>query len=107
MDEANNAIYVYRAEAPETPTQYGIEGLIDCEPLLPNWQRRVVDIFADQTSAEAVAGEVAEEWREEGATQRSLEMAQTMLNDGLDPAIIAKYSGLAVAQVAALQDPQQ
>lgn len=34
---------------------------IDCEPLLPQWRRRVADIFDDEVSAEAIAGEVSEE----------------------------------------------
>lgn len=110
VDEANQVIYVYRAEAPEQPTRFGIDDIIDCK-LLPGWQRRVADIFAAEPSAEAIAGEVAEEWieegkelgREEGANQRSIEMARAMLADGLEPATVAKYSGLSVAQVTALQ----
>ena len=65
VDEANAVIYVYRAGAPTRPMRYGKADEIECA-LLPGWRRRVADIFADQLSAEAVAGEVADAWRAEG-----------------------------------------
>lgn len=65
VDEANEVIYVYHAARPATPARYGKADEITC-PLLPGWQRRVADIFADRASAEAVAGEVADAWRTEG-----------------------------------------
>jgi len=65
VDEANAVIYVYRATTPTRPLRYGKADEVECT-LLPNWRRRVADIFADHLSAEAVAGEVADAWREEG-----------------------------------------
>jgi Uma2 family endonuclease len=65
VDEAHEVIYVYHAATPTKPTRYGKEDEITCV-LLPGWRRRVADIFADIVSAEAVAGEVATAWREEG-----------------------------------------
>lgn len=69
VDETHQTIWVYRASAPDQPVRYGIDDTIDCEPLLPGWRRRVADIFAAQASAEAVAGEVAQAWREEGRAE--------------------------------------
>lgn len=65
VDEKNEVIYVYQAAKPATPMRYGNADEITCS-LLPGWRRRVVDIFADRASAEAVAGEVADAWRREG-----------------------------------------
>ncbi|MEZ4732081.1 MAG: Uma2 family endonuclease [Caldilineaceae bacterium] len=67
VDEKNETIYVYHASAPTKPIRYSKDDEIPCE-LLPNWHRRVADIFADHLSAEAVAGEVADSWRKEGIT---------------------------------------
>ena len=53
VDEPNAVIYVYRATAPTRPLRYGKADEIECT-LLPGWRRRVVDIFADHLSAEAV-----------------------------------------------------
>ena len=116
VDEENEVIYVYRAENPQKPVRYGVADEIDCLPFLPNWRRRVADTFADNVSAEVVAGEVAEEWRNEGVeigeargieigeargqeTERQ-KMIQAMLADGLDPATVARIANLPVAQVA-------
>ncbi len=66
VDEINREIWVYRAELPEEPTHFGMDDEIDCEPLLPNWRRRVADIFAAEVSAETVLGEVVDEFRNEG-----------------------------------------
>jgi Uma2 family endonuclease len=66
VDEPNHLIWVYQATTPEHPTRYGLADTIDCEPLLPGWRRRVADIFAEQASAEAMAGEVAQAWIAEG-----------------------------------------
>lgn len=74
VDEEHQVIWVYRAEAPDEPTRYGIEDEIDCEPLLPGWRRRVADIFAEQASAEVIAGEVAEEWKAAGRAEALREM---------------------------------
>jgi Uma2 family endonuclease len=65
VDEENAVIYVYQAATPTKPTRYGKADAITCA-LLPGWRRQVADIFADRASAEAVAGEVADAWREEG-----------------------------------------
>lgn len=66
VDDVAQRIWVYRATAPDAPTAYGIDDEIDCLPFLPGWRRRVRDIFAEQASAESVAGEVADAWRAEG-----------------------------------------
>lgn len=67
MDKPRQTIWVCRATAPDQPVRYGMEDTIDCEPLLSGWQRRVADIFAEQASAEAVAGEGAPAWIAAGA----------------------------------------
>lgn len=83
VDEPHQVIWVYRATAPDQPVRYGRGDVIDCEPLLPGWRRRVVDIFAEHASAEAVAGEVAQAWLEEGRAEGRAEgmaegVAQTL-----------------------------
>lgn len=79
VDEPNRVIWVYRTEAPNEPARYGVEDEIDCEPLLPGWRRQVADIFAEQASAEAVLGEVADALREEGVAKGVEEgMAKTL-----------------------------
>ncbi|MEM7539653.1 MAG: Uma2 family endonuclease [Chloroflexota bacterium] len=65
VDDRQQKIWVYRASSPETPVEYGIEDEITCE-LLPRWRRRVADIFSDEVSARTLAGEVADDWIEEG-----------------------------------------
>lgn len=65
VDERNRVIYVYRADAPNSPVRYNEDDEIPCD-FIPNWRRKVADIFADFVSAEAVAGEVAVAWRTEG-----------------------------------------
>jgi Uma2 family endonuclease len=107
VDEANQGIWVFRAENPEEPTLYQMGDEITCEPLLPGWRRALAHIFAEEASAEAVAGEVAVAWRAEGveigATQRSREIARTMLEEGIDPGLIAKVTGLSQAQLSGLR----
>ena len=65
VDPVRQTIWVYQATAPAEPRQYTMTDVIDCA-LLPGWQRRVADIFAEQASAEVVAGEVAQAWLAEG-----------------------------------------
>jgi Uma2 family endonuclease len=79
VDEERQIIWVYRAEAPDRPARYGVEDEIDCEPLLPGWRRRVADIFAEQASAETVAGEVAAEWKAEGRAEGRAETLREIL----------------------------
>lgn len=79
VDEANQVIWVYTAEAPDAPTRFGAEDEIHCEPLLPGWRRRVADMFAQQASAEAVAGEVAAAWRAEGSAQTLRELLPLLI----------------------------
>lgn len=69
VDEAKQVIWVYRAETPDKPDRYAKDDLINCEPFLPGWRRRVADIFAPEVSAKVVAGEVAEAWRAEGEVE--------------------------------------
>ncbi|MEM7126434.1 MAG: Uma2 family endonuclease [Chloroflexota bacterium] len=114
VDEPNKCIHVYRAEAPETPTTYGLNDIIDCETLLPGWHRRVADIFDQQASAEAIVGEVADEWKDEGRKQghaeghaegqdkKALEIAQALL-DLLDDKTISEKTGLSPERVHALR----
>lgn len=123
VDAENRMIWVYHANAPSRPTRYGIEDTLDCEPLLPGWRRDLVDIFAEQASAEAVAGEVADGWRAEGVeigraegvelgraegvelgiAQRNTEVAQAMLQEGMSIAIIARITGLPEVEIAKLK----
>jgi Uma2 family endonuclease len=79
VDEAKQTIWVYHAEAPDSPTRFGAEDEIGCEPLLPDWRRRVADIFATRASAEAVAGEVADTWRAEGMATMLREVLPMLL----------------------------
>ncbi|MCB0085144.1 MAG: Uma2 family endonuclease, partial [Caldilineaceae bacterium] len=65
VDEPNRVIYVYHAWAPEKPIRYNEGDDITCD-YIPNWYRRVADIFDEHVSAETVAGEVAVAWRTEG-----------------------------------------
>ncbi len=81
VDPVRQIIWVYRAETPETPQAYGVEDTLDCLPLLPGWQRRVADIFAEQASAEAVAGEVAQAWIAAGRAEGVAEGAATALRE--------------------------
>ncbi len=111
VDEEKEVIYVYRADVPNQPQRYGIDDIIDCEPILRGWQRRVADIFSRELSAEAVIGEVADELRdegrkegrEEGMEQRNKEIVLAMLQEGMDIAMIARLTGLTHEQIAALQ----
>jgi Uma2 family endonuclease len=74
VDEEDQVIWVYRAEAPDEPTRYDADDEINCEPLLPGWRRRVGDMFAARASAETVVGEVADQWRAEGRAETLREM---------------------------------
>lgn len=111
MDEDNDTIYVYRAEIPLTPTRYRPGDVINCQPLLPNWQRRVADIFAEDLSAEVVAGEVAEAWRAEGREEgitmgelnRTQVIARAMVAEGMDAGLIVRLTDLSVEQIQAMQ----
>ncbi|MEZ4863059.1 MAG: Uma2 family endonuclease [Caldilineaceae bacterium] len=114
VDEANQVIWVYHAARPDRPTRHGIGDEITCEPFLPGWRRAIADIFAEQASAEAVAGEVAVAWRAEGVeigraegveigiAQRNQEIARTMIQEGVDPALITRVTGLTPAEIAKL-----
>jgi hypothetical protein len=115
VDADNRMIWVYHAATPHRPIRYGIEDTLNCEPLLPGWRRDLADIFAEQASAEAVAGEVAVAWRAEGVeigraegveigiAQRNVEMAQAMVQEGMGIALIAKLTGLSPEEVAKLK----
>ena len=115
VDEVNQTIWVYRAESREQPTRYQIGDELTCQPLLPGWRRALADIFAEEASAEAVAGEVAVAWRTEGveigraegveigSTQRNLEIARAMLQEGIDPGLIVRVTGLSQAHLSALR----
>ena len=94
VDEAHKAIYVYYADRQDSPLMFGLNDEIDCKPLIANWRRRVADIFDEHASARAVAGEVAEQWTEEGIELGREQIALSMLQDGLDIALIARYTGL-------------
>jgi len=65
LDDTQQKIWIYHADSPDVPTEYSIGDEITCE-LLPNWKRKLTDIFAEETSAKVIAGEVAEEWHNEG-----------------------------------------
>ena len=76
VDERRQTVWVYRAECPTQPTRLNVQDDIDCEPLLPGWRRRVADIFAEQASAEAMVGEVAQAWIAEGRAEGDVEGRQ-------------------------------
>ena len=107
VDAENQVIYVYRAESPKDPKRFGMGDEIDCEPLLPNWRRRVADMFAEEVSVEAVAGEVVDVWkeegieigREEGIEQRTISMARAMHAKGLPVETIADVADVTIEAV--------
>jgi len=115
VDEANQEIWVYRAESPGESKHYQMGDEITCESFLPGWRRAIAHIFAEEASAEAVAGEVAVAWRAEGVeigraegveigtTQRNLEIARAMLEEGIDPDLIIKVTGLSQAHLSTLR----
>ena len=78
VDEVQEIIWVYHATAPDQPLRYGLGDEIICE-LLPGWRRRVADIFAAHASAEAVVGEVADLWRDEGIAEGSARTLRDVL----------------------------
>lgn len=63
VDPKRKRIWVWRVETPDQHREYKGNDLIDCEPLLPGWQRRAGDFFAQNLTAEEVAGQAAQEWR--------------------------------------------
>ncbi|MEM7127298.1 MAG: Uma2 family endonuclease [Chloroflexota bacterium] len=101
VDEPNKCIHVYRVDEQENPTTYTINETIDCE-LLPGWARRLADIFDERVSAEAVVGEVADEWRKEGIAT----VAENMLRQGMDVALIAKATGLSENEINSIAKNQ-
>ena len=40
---------------------------------------------------------------EEGREERNREVAMTMLSDGVDPALVSKYTGLTLEEIGTLQ----
>lgn len=94
--------------------RFGIVDELHCEPLLPGWRRALADIFAEEASAEAVAGEVAVAWRAEGVeigraegveigiAQRNVELVRAMVQEGMAVPLIAKLTGLAPEEVTKL-----
>ncbi len=63
VDPKRQRIWVWRAETPEQRQEYRPEDLIDCEPLIPGWQRLTADFFSENLSAEQIAGQAAQLWR--------------------------------------------
>jgi Uma2 family endonuclease len=63
VDPKRQRIWVWRAETPDQHREYRSEDLLDCEPLIPGWQRRAADFFAENLSAEQIAGQAAQQWR--------------------------------------------
>jgi hypothetical protein len=108
VDPLRQIIWVYVATAPDVPLQYNIADEIDCTPLLPDWRRRVADIFAEQASAETVAGEVAQSWiaegraegREEGRAEGRAEGAASALREVLPLLVQARFGAIHPADLA-------
>jgi Uma2 family endonuclease len=90
IEPLQQIIWVYQATAPTAPTEYRLPDEIDCA-LLPGWRRRVADIFAEQASAEVVAGEVAQAWRAEGRAEGIAEGAARILRDVLPVLIRMRF----------------
>ncbi|MEM7536100.1 MAG: Uma2 family endonuclease [Chloroflexota bacterium] len=65
LDDKRKKIWVYHSSTPDDPIEYSMGDEITCE-LMPGWKRKIADIFAEETSAKIIAGEVAEEWQNEG-----------------------------------------
>ena len=92
VDEEEEVVWVYHAATPNDPIYFSADDEIDCQPFLPNWRRRVADIFAEELSAEVAAGEVADAWRAEGHAEGVAEgMAQT-LRDLLPLLVQARFN---------------
>ena len=67
----------------------------------------MADIFDQRASAEAVVGEVADEWRNEGieiGEARAIAgLARTMLQQGMEVALIASLTGLSAIEIQTIQ----
>ncbi len=66
-------IWVYEANNPDQPTEYGEEDEITCEQFLPGWKRKVADFFTPRLSAEQIVGQQAEKWRNESEAKGRIE----------------------------------
>ncbi len=69
VDYRRQKIWVYELENPEKGQEYSGEAEISCERLLPGWRRKVSDFFKKDLSAEEIAGQAANQWRDEGSTK--------------------------------------
>ncbi len=87
VDERRQIVWVYRVESPLQPTRHTVQDDIDCEPLLSGWRRRVADIFAEQASAEAMVGEVAQAWIAEGRAEGIAEGRAEGIAEGIAQAL--------------------
>jgi len=94
IDPVRQVIWVYMATAPDAPLQYSTTDEIDCPSLLPEWRRRVVDIFAEQVSAETVAGEVAQAWIAEGHAAGLAEGVTSTLREMLPLLVQARFGAV-------------
>jgi len=111
VDERRQIVWVYRAESPVQPTRLTVQDGIDCEPLLPGWRRRVADIFAEQASAEAMVGEVAQAWMAEGRAEGMAQMlcqvlpllVRTRYGTALPADLPARLAACDLTQLQALQ----
>lgn len=84
----------------------GRDDVIECE-LLPGRRQSVRDIFVRQVSADAVAGEVTDEWRDEG-WQEGIELgiakvARNLLRAGMEIAVVAEMTELSQKQIQVIQ----
>ncbi len=69
IDPEQHKIWVWTAENP-AQSQLFVEGdVITCPEILPGWQRAVLDLFAENLSAEAMVGEAAQNWRAESRAE--------------------------------------
>lgn len=79
VDPKRKRIWVWRVETPDQHREYKGNDLIDCEPLLPGWQRRAGDFFAQNLTAEEVAGQAAQEWRADERQKERLNSLREVL----------------------------
>ncbi|MEM7536889.1 MAG: Uma2 family endonuclease, partial [Chloroflexota bacterium] len=98
VDEETQRIWVYRANAPSRPTEYRMGDEITCE-FLPGWRRNLTDLFSEQISIEAVAGEIMEESREEGKEEGIAIGEERGIAIGKEEGIaIGKEEGIAIGE---------
>lgn len=95
VDDKKREVWVYHAEQPDQPIHVRPNDLLDCEPLIPGWRRRLADLFEERVSAKTLAGEVAVKWVAEGKAQGIAEGKAQGITEGESRALTALLPTLA------------